>query len=74
MGEYGSAAAGSVFGAAIKRAVKRGAKLIVADPRRIELAELLLDVWYSVPKDKRWSVMEYDIKGGKFEVVYDTRK
>lgn len=28
-----------VFGAAIKRAVKRGAKLIVADPRRIELAE-----------------------------------
>ncbi|MGQ0642339.1 MAG: formate dehydrogenase subunit alpha [Gemmatimonadaceae bacterium] len=27
-----------VFGAAIKRAVKRGAKLIVADPRRIELA------------------------------------
>src|ERR671932_254029 len=29
-----------VFGAAIKRAVKRGATLIVADPRRIELAEL----------------------------------
>ena len=28
-----------VFGAAIKRAVKRGATLIVADPRRIELAE-----------------------------------
>ena len=28
-----------VFGAAIKRAVKRGAKLIVADPRRIELAQ-----------------------------------
>src|SRR5687768_10959761 len=27
-----------VFGAAIKRAVKRGATLIVADPRRIELA------------------------------------
>ena len=27
-----------VFGAAIKRAVKRGAKLIVADPRQIELA------------------------------------
>ncbi len=27
-----------VFGAAIKRAVRRGAKLIVADPRRIELA------------------------------------
>ncbi len=27
-----------VFGAAIKRAVKRGAKLVVADPRRIELA------------------------------------
>jgi formate dehydrogenase major subunit len=27
-----------VFGAAIKRAAKRGAKLIVADPRRIELA------------------------------------
>ncbi len=27
-----------VFGAAIKRAVKRGAMLIVADPRRIELA------------------------------------
>ena len=27
-----------VFGAAIKRALKRGAKLIVADPRRIELA------------------------------------
>ena len=28
-----------VFGAAIKRAMKRGAKLIVADPRRIELAQ-----------------------------------
>jgi formate dehydrogenase major subunit len=28
-----------VFGAAIKRAQKRGAKLIVADPRRIELAD-----------------------------------
>ena len=28
-----------VFGAAIKRAQRRGAKLIVADPRRIELAE-----------------------------------
>ncbi len=27
-----------VFGAAIKRALKRGAKLMVADPRRIELA------------------------------------
>ncbi len=27
-----------VFGAAIKRALRRGAKLIVADPRRIELA------------------------------------
>jgi len=27
-----------VFGAAIKRALKRGAKLVVADPRRIELA------------------------------------
>ena len=27
-----------VFGAAIKRALKRGARLIVADPRRIELA------------------------------------
>src|SRR6185436_7810361 len=27
-----------VFGAAIKRAVKRGATLIVADPRKIELA------------------------------------
>src|SRR6478672_2143730 len=28
-----------VFGAAIKRAQKRGAKLLVADPRRIELAQ-----------------------------------
>ena len=28
-----------VFGAAIKRALRRGARLIVADPRRIELAE-----------------------------------
>ncbi|MDQ4080014.1 MAG: molybdopterin-dependent oxidoreductase, partial [Gemmatimonadota bacterium] len=28
-----------VFGAALKRAQRRGAKLIVADPRRIELAE-----------------------------------
>jgi len=27
-----------VFGAAIKRAARRGATLIVADPRRIELA------------------------------------
>ena len=33
-----------------------------------DFSNLLFDVWYSVPEDKRWSVMEYDIKGGKFEV------
>ncbi len=35
-----------------------------------ELDDLLFDVWYASPKDKRWSVMEYDIKGGKFEVSF----
>ncbi|RYD50530.1 MAG: hypothetical protein EOP60_11455 [Sphingomonadales bacterium] len=33
------------------------------------LDDLLFDAWYAVPKDKRWSVMEYDIKDGAFEVT-----
>jgi len=35
-----------------------------------DLDHLLWDAWYAAPKGKRWSVMEYDIKGGKFEVAF----
>lgn len=35
-----------------------------------ELSDLLFEAWYMAPKDKRWSVLEYDIKDGKFEVAF----
>lgn len=39
-------------------------------PRNEELTDLLFDAWYLEPKGKRWSVMEYDIRDGKFEVSF----
>ena len=35
-----------------------------------DLTDLLFDAWYTAPEDKRWSVMEYDIKDGKFSVAF----
>lgn len=36
----------------------------------MDLDELLFDLWYAVPEGKRWSVLEYDIKGGSFEASF----
>lgn len=35
-----------------------------------ELIDLLFEAWYLEPEDKRWSVMEYDVKDGKFAVSF----
>ena len=34
------------------------------------LKNLLFDVWYTAPEGKRWSVLEYGIKEGKFSVAF----
>jgi hypothetical protein len=34
------------------------------------LDDLLFDAWKAEPEDKRWSVMEYEISGGKFAVTF----
>jgi hypothetical protein len=33
-------------------------------------SDLLFAAWYASPEGKRWSVMEYDIKDGRFEVSF----
>ena len=35
-----------------------------------ELDDLLFEAWRLEPEGKRWSVMEYEIRGGKFEVSF----
>jgi hypothetical protein len=40
------------------------------EPDDKELIDLLFEAWYLDPKDKRWSVMEYVMKEGKFEVSF----
>lgn len=35
-----------------------------------ELMDLLFEAWYLEPEGKRWSVMEYDVKDGKFAVSF----
>lgn len=35
-----------------------------------ELSDKLLDIWLSLPSNKRWAVMEYDIKDGNFSVTF----
>lgn len=35
-----------------------------------DLDELLFEAWHTAPEGKRWSVMEYDIKNGKFSVAF----
>ncbi len=42
------------------------------DYEDVNLTDLLFEAWYleSDEPNKRWSVMEYDIKGGRFEVTY----
>lgn len=34
------------------------------------LSELIYDAWLRLDRDKRWSVMEYDIKGTKFDARF----
>ncbi|RYG35035.1 MAG: hypothetical protein EON93_07170 [Burkholderiales bacterium] len=40
------------------------------DTEEPDFSNLLFDIWYAAPRDKRWSVMEYDIKDGRFEVSF----
>ncbi|UYY57705.1 hypothetical protein [Sphingomonas sp. S2-65] len=35
-----------------------------------ELPLLLLEAWSAEPEDRRWSVMEYDVKQGTFSVSF----
>lgn len=35
-----------------------------------DLDDLLFDAWYTMPEDKRWSVMGYDLKDGEFSVAF----
>lgn len=35
-----------------------------------ELGDLLLDLWNAEEPDKRWAVMEYEIRGTKFDVQF----
>lgn len=35
-----------------------------------DLYRLLRDAWYTAPEGKRWSVLEYGIKDGKFSVAF----
>lgn len=40
------------------------------DSDELDASDILFDIWYLVPKEKRWSVMEYDIRDGKFKVSF----
>jgi hypothetical protein len=40
------------------------------EPANRELIDLLYEAWHLEPKGKRWSVMEYDVKDGKFAVSF----
>ncbi|MDP5277818.1 hypothetical protein Q9Q95_02680 [Sphingomonas sp. DG1-23] len=40
------------------------------EPGDSELIDLLYEAWHLEPKGKRWSVMEYDVKDGKFAVSF----
>jgi len=40
------------------------------EPSDSELIDLLYEGWHLEPKGKRWSVMEYDVKDGKFAVSF----
>lgn len=35
-----------------------------------ELGDLLLELWNTEDPDKRWAVMEYEVKGTRFEVKF----
>lgn len=40
------------------------------DPSDDELTDLLYQAWRLQPEGKRWSVMEYDVRDGKFAVSF----
>lgn len=47
-----------------------GAVVRYIDNQGDRLSDLLFDAWYALPEGKRWSVMEYDLKNGKFDVAF----
>ncbi|RYY28321.1 MAG: hypothetical protein EOP62_03740 [Sphingomonadales bacterium] len=50
---------------------KDGGKAVrYLDADALDASNLLFDIWHSVPKEKRWTVMEYDINDGSFEVSF----
>jgi hypothetical protein len=46
-----------------------GATVRYFDPTS-ELGDLLFDLWNAEDPDKRWAVMEYEVKGTKFDVTF----
>jgi hypothetical protein len=46
-----------------------GASVRYYDPSR-ELSDLIYKAWLSQDPDKRWSVLEYEIKGTKFDAGF----
>lgn len=48
---------------------EEGANVRYFDPSS-GLTDLLLDVWNTEEPDKRWAVMEYEIRGTKFDVQF----
>lgn len=47
-----------------------GASVRYFDWEETDLSDLLFDAWYLEPEGKRWSAMEYDIKGGTLETAF----
>lgn len=47
-----------------------GTHVLYRDPDLDRLGDCLMDLWYAHPKNKRWRIMEYVIRGGRFSVSY----
>ncbi|MES2988087.1 MAG: hypothetical protein V4808_09300 [Pseudomonadota bacterium] len=64
---YAEIAEGSVSASVFK---DDGKTVRYLDADELDASDILFDIWYSVPEEKRWSVMEYSIDDGEFEVSF----
>lgn len=39
-------------------------------PSSVDLCELIIEAWKAEPSDKRWAVMMYEIKDGRFDATF----
>jgi hypothetical protein len=39
-------------------------------PSSVELCEAIIEAWEAEPPDKRWAVMMYEIKDGRFDATF----